>query len=142
MAVRYRKTKMVLNFLEEKPEVFHVEAIRPGKVDLETLLKEIAHAENVNETQTQAVILALINRVAHYLDLNYLVQVGDLGSFALKVNAKSAKTGEEATADTIRKVSIRFAPGKKLKEVAKTVTIEHYGNGALDHPDAKSDSKG
>lgn len=137
MPIKYYKEKITLNFLEEKPEVFHVQQIRPGKVNLDTLLKEIAHSENVNETQTQAVILAMINRVAHYLDLNYLVQVGDLGSFALKVNAKSAKTGEEATADTIKKVSIRFTPGKVLKDVAKTVAIEHYGNGVLDHPDAK-----
>ncbi len=139
MAMKYRKNKIVLNFREDKPEVYHLEQIRPGKVELTTLLKEIAHAENVNETQTQAVILALINRVAHYLELNYLVQVGELGSFRLMLNAKSAKKVEDADASTITKVSVRFTPGKKLKEVSKTISIEHYGNGALDHPDAKTE---
>ena len=131
MALRYRKAKVVLNYLDDKPVMYHVQQIRPGKVDLDTLVKEIEHSENVTETQTRAVIYALINRIAHYLELNYLVGIDSLGSFKLNMNAKAAKKIDEATAETIKKVGVRFIAGKKLREVAKTVQIEHYGS-ALD----------
>ena len=128
MPIKYRKSKMVLNFLEEKPEVYKVQQINYGTLGLDKLVTEIAHAEGVNETQTLSVITALVNRVAHYVELGYGVRVGDLGSFKLQMNAKTAKTMEEANADTIRRFRVNFRPGKKLQDVAKSVTVSDYAS--------------
>ncbi len=117
---------MVLNFLDDKPTVYKAQQINYGTLGLDKLVAEIAHAEGVNETQTLSVITALVNRIAHYVELGYGVRVGDLGSFKLQMNAKTAPNLEEANASTIRRFRVNFRPGKKLQDVCKTVTVSDY----------------
>ena len=117
---------MVLNFKEEKPTVYKVQQISYGTLGLDKLVAEIAHAEGVNETQTLSVITALVNRIAHYVELGYGVRVGDLGSFKLQLNAVCTQTLDDANANTIRRFRVNFRPGKKLQDVAKTVTVSDY----------------
>ena len=126
MPIKYRKNKIVLNFLEDKPEVYKIQQINYGTIGLDKLVAEIAHAEGVNETQTLSVITALVNRVAHYVELGYGVRVGDLGSFKLQMNSKCTTKIEKADASTIRRFRVNFRPGKKLQDVAKTVTVSDY----------------
>lgn len=126
MPIKYRKSKMVLNFKEDKPTVYKAQQINYGTLGLDKLVIEIAHAEGVNETQTLSVITALVNRIAHYVELGYGVRVGDLGSFKLQMNAKTTLTKEDANASTIRRFRVNFRPGKKLQDVAKTVTVSDY----------------
>lgn len=126
MPIKYRKNKLILNFREDKPEVYKVQQINYGTLGLDKLVAEIAHAEGVNETQTLSVITALVNRVAHYVELGYGVRVGDLGSFKLQMNAKTTKKIEDADASTIRRFRVNFRPGKKLQDVCKTVTVSDY----------------
>lgn len=126
MPIKYRKSKIILGYQEGKPTVFKAQQISYGTLGLDKLVAEIAHAEGVNETQTLSVITALVNRIAHYVELGYGVRVGDLGSFKLQMNAKCTKTKEEATADTIKRFRVNFRPGKKLLDVTKTVTVSDY----------------
>ena len=126
MPIKFRKNKIILNFLKDKPELYKVQQINYGTLGLEKLVAEIAHAEGVNESQTLSVITALVNRIAHYVELGYGVRVGDLGSFKLQLNAKCAKSIDDADASTIRRFRVNFRPGKKLQDVAKTVTVSDY----------------
>ncbi|MBQ0021932.1 MAG: HU family DNA-binding protein [Prevotellaceae bacterium] len=119
----YRKRKVVLNFKEDKPEVYKIAQITLPQVSYPDLLEEISHAENVNETVTQAVITALLNRLTHYMAYGHGVSLGSFGSFKPSFRSICTQTLEDANANTIKQKIIRFYPGKKLREMIQEVEI-------------------
>ena len=121
--INYRKTKIKLNFMEGKPEVYKIAQLTLPQISYEDLLTEVSHAENVNETVTQAVVTGLLNRLAHYMQYGHGVSLGAFGSFKPAFRAKSTKTAEEATAETVTRKLIKFYPGRKLREMIADVEI-------------------
>ena len=122
----YRKTKMKLNFLEEKPEVFKAQQIVLPQVSTDELFDEIAQSCGVGIPQTQAVINALENRLVHYIKLGHPVRMGVLGSLNPRFRSKTAKTAEEATAETVTRKVIYFIPGSGLDETIKSSGVKYY----------------
>jgi predicted histone-like DNA-binding protein len=51
------------------------------------------------------------------------VQLGDWGSFRLTCNSAPADTKDGVTAHSIKSVSLRFTPGKALKEALQNATF-------------------
>ena len=121
--INYRKTKLTLNFLEDKPEVYKIAQLNLPQISYDDLLAEVSHSENVNETVTQAVVTGLLNRLTHYMQYGHGVSLGAFGSFKPAFRAKTAKTLEEATAETVTQKLIKFYPGKKLREMIADVEI-------------------
>lgn len=124
MGLIYRKTKCKLNFLEEKPEVFKIQKIVVPKVTYEQLVKDVAHAEGVNDTAALAVVRGFLNRMEVFMGLGHAISLGDFGTFSPNIRVKTAKTLEEATAGTIKKKYIRFIPGSRLRDVIKNISVE------------------
>ncbi len=114
---------MTLNFREDKPEVYKVHQISYPMVDFASLLKEVAHAENINETQTSAVILGLLNRCSMYLGMGHGVSLGTFGSLKPVLRSKTCKKKEDADASTINKKVVRFYPGKELRDAVQSITV-------------------
>lgn len=125
MAVIFRKTKVKLNFLEEKPEVYKIQQIPFPMVTYKQLVDECSNSCGVNPSQTQAVVTALIDRLVHYMEIGHPVSMGSFGSFRPNIKVKTAKTLEEATAETVRKKVIRFVPGKQFRDmIAEQSVVE------------------
>lgn len=86
----------------------------------------------VNESQTKAVIDALLNRMCHYIEIGHPVKMGEFGSFNPVINVKCVKTEEEATSETIQKKRILFIPGKRLRQTMADLTIKTAGDALND----------
>ena len=140
MPLIYKKTKMKLNFLEEKPEVYKAQQVVLPQVTTEQLVEEIAQSCGVNAAQTQSVILALENRLIHYIEIGHPVKMGILGSLNPRFRSKTAKTSEEATAETVTRKVIHFIPGKGLKNCIAESGVKYYK--ALSDEDIKEEEKG
>jgi predicted histone-like DNA-binding protein len=123
MGLQFRKTKMKLNYLEEKPEVYKLQQLTFPQVTFAQLVNECSNSCGVNTAQTKAVIDALVNRLVHYMEIGHGVRMGDFGSFKPTFTVKVAKTLEEATEDTIRKKKINFYPGKAFKNMLNDLSI-------------------
>lgn len=108
---------MVLNFLEDKPEVFKATQFNLPQITTDQLVAECSNSCGVNPSQTKAVVNALVDRLVHYMEIGHPVKVGEFGSFAPKFKAKTAKTSEECTAETVKQKYIRFIPGKALRQM-------------------------
>ncbi len=122
--LQYRKVTRTLGYKEEKPEVFKIAQISYPQISFDTLVKEVAHAENVNETQTMSVIIGLMNRCSMYLGMGHGVSLGALGSFKPVVRSIVTQTEEDANANTITNKVVRFYPGKALKDAVKGLVME------------------
>ncbi len=81
MGLQYRKGKVKLGYLEEKPEVYKAIQLTYPQVSYEQLVEEIAQSRGVNTNSTRAVVDALLNRLVHYMEIGHGVSLGTFGSF-------------------------------------------------------------
>ena len=123
MGIQYRKAKMKLGFLEEKPEVFKLRQLTFPQVTFAQLVKECSDSCGINTAQTKAVLDALINRLVHYMEIGHGVRMGDFGSFKPVFTSKAAKTLEECDETTIRQKKVTFYPGKAFKDMLDDQTV-------------------
>lgn len=126
MGLLYRKTKMVLNFRDDKPEVYKAQQVVLPQVSTEDLYDEISQSCGVNIAQTQSVITALENRLVHFIKLGHPVRIGVLGSINPKFRSKTAKKLSDADASTVTAKVLMFIPGKALKGCIAEQNIKHY----------------
>lgn len=98
------------------PEKYYAKAIASGQVDLDTLAEQIAYECTVTESDTYAVLLALVRNVARELEQGRIVRLGKLGNFQISVSSEGYDTENEVNALGITKSRILFRPGKRLRE--------------------------
>ena len=123
MGIQYRKTKITLNYREEKPQVYKLQQLTYPAVTFAQLVNECSSSCGVNPAQTKAVIDALVNRLVHYMEIGHGVKMGDFGSFKPTFNCKSAPTLEEATIEKIKVKKVQFYPGKAFKQMLKDMSL-------------------
>lgn len=89
------------------------------------MVGEISNSCGVNASQTKAVVTALVDRLIHYMEIGHGVKLDGFGSFKPSFRAKTAKTSEEATAETVTRKIIRFYPAKAFKDMLEGMSIEN-----------------
>jgi predicted histone-like DNA-binding protein len=141
MGLQYRKAKVVLNYRETKPQMYKLVQLTYPAVTSEQLIAECANSCGVNPAQTKAVIDALVDRIAHYMEIGHGVKMGHFGSFKPVFTSKVAETLEETTPETIRKKKIMFFPGKIFKDMLQELSISSAGE-AIDVKDETSGGGG
>ncbi|MCR5043689.1 MAG: HU family DNA-binding protein [Bacteroidaceae bacterium] len=133
MGLQYRKGKVTLQYLEEKPEVYKAIQLTFPKVTYEQLL-EMIQIVGVSKAQTRAVVEALLTSLVHYMEIGHAVSLGQFGSFKPVFNSKTAKLLDDVD-DTIGGKGfikkINFYPGGKFKQMLKDLSVGGAGE-ALD----------
>ena len=139
MGIQYRKTKMVLNYRESKPEVYKLRQVTFPAVTFAQLVNECSQSCGVNTMQTKAVIDALVNRLVHYMEIGHGVKMGTFGSFKPTFNSKVAQSLEDTTLETVKVKKIQFFPGKAFKTMLNELSMT--GAETLDVKEPKPDDE-
>ncbi len=113
MGLMYRKAKVKLTYLEEKPEVYKLRQLTYPAVTYDQLLGMI-QIVGVNRAQTKAVVDALLQSLVHYMEIGHGVSLGTFGSFKPVFTSKTVKTldgleGDEAL-KTVKVKKVQFFP--------------------------------
>lgn len=129
MGLQYRKGKVTLQYLEEKPEVYKAIQLTFPKVTYEQLL-EMIQIVGVSKAQTRAVVEALLTSLVHYMEIGHAVSLGQFGSFKPVFNSKTTKQLDDVD-DTIGGKGfikkINFYPGGKFKQMLKNLSVGGAG---------------
>ena len=139
MGLQYRKGKVKLGYLEEKPEVYKAIQLTYPQVSYEQLVEEIAQSRGVNTNSTRAVVDALLNRLVHYMEIGHGVSLGTFGSFKPVFTSKVAQSYDDID-ETIHgktakmKKKVRFFPGGQFQKMLKVMTVTNASE-TLDVPD-------
>lgn len=123
MGLQYRKSKIRLNYLDEKPERFKIQQLTFPAVTFQQLVNECSKSCGVNPAQTKAVIDALVDRIIHYMEIGHGVKMGDFGSFKPTFTVKAVRNYDEANAETVKTRRITFFPGKAFKKMLGEMSI-------------------
>ena len=128
MAMIVEKRAIKLNYKEDKPTVYKMSPVRQQKVTYEKLLDEVSGSCGVNRSQSKAVIEALIDRMTMFMDYGMGVQLGDFGTFKPTLQCKTKKTEEEVSSADVRRVKIRYYPGKRFKNMLANMSITSFND--------------
>jgi len=81
--------------------------------------KYIADETTLNPKEAEMALSLLEKVLLRELLAGNSVQLGDWGSFCLTCNSAAHDIREEVTGNSIRKLNVRFSPGKSLKDALK-----------------------
>ena len=116
LIVRKAKKKIVKNdgmheaWIYQSPNLPHIK--------FDQLVDECAASCGEPRNKTKGVVEALVNRIAHFIEIGRTVEVNGIGTFKPVINSKSASTAEELGDPTIaiKGVKVRFYPHKPLHD--------------------------
>jgi predicted histone-like DNA-binding protein len=106
------------------PEKFYAAAIGNGETDLEALATMISYQSTLTDTDCYAVLRSLEYNIVNELNQGRIVKLGSLGNFQVSLSSFGKNTPEEVTAIDVKKSRIIFRPGKKLRNLLKTVNYQ------------------
>lgn len=126
MALNATVQKKVLNFTEEKKQIYVATAQRGDVIDTDKISKFVAQDTGARPAQVKMILNSLINSMMAWLEEGHGVRLGNFGSFLPSVRSQSSEDPNEVG---IKRVRLTFYPSKKLSEMLGDVsytTINPY----------------
>ena len=135
MAFKFRRIKKVFGFDKSKTEKYVVVPDRATPVSFRNLCEQIALISGINLGNVQATLFALVRSMKTFFQEGHAVQVEGFGTFMPSFNAKSSQIEEDANADSIVRVKLRFIPCDELRTMLNNITF------TFNEKDSTNDSK-
>ena len=103
---------------------FYASAKMTETVDIDQLTTSIEKISTVSGADIRAVLYALLDVAMDELANSKIVRLGDIGSLKVSVHSNGYETADEVKTDAIKGSKVVFYPGKKLREMQKTLTYQ------------------
>ena len=128
LLVRKAKKKIVRPDGQHEAWVYQSPAL--PVVSFKALMKECADSCGENPSKTVGVVTALMDRVAHYLQIGRAVQIDGIGTLKPVINSSSAPTAEELGSpdEAIKGVKVRFYPHGPLQDAIAVNGFDYQSN--------------
>ncbi len=124
MAVPFTVTKKNIPSPTNPTIAYYPRVTKSGVLDLDDLSDRISNSCSVTQSDCYAVVISLVSEIATALEEGNIVRLGHLGSFQISVQSTASPTPEEVDKSKIKRSSIVFRPGKKLKLMLKQLVFK------------------
>ena len=105
-------------------EKYYASAKTTGTVNIDELTTAIEKISTVSGADIRAVLYALVDVATDELAKSNIVRLGDLGSMRVSISSNGRNNSDSVNATAIKGSRILFSPGKRLKNMQKTLTYE------------------
>ncbi len=99
-------------------------------VSFDNLAQLISKMSSLNYGSVVGTLGTLMEVIQLQLTHGRQVKLGDLGTLYLTLSGEGKDTPEELSSSDIKKSTIRFRPGNRLKKTIKTLDYEKVSEGA------------
>ena len=123
MSVKYNVVEKGNPVNREAPRKFYPSIQSSGRLTLRELAAVAADRSTLTETDFIAAVETFLAIIPRELAKGNIVELGDFGSFWLRVNTDGAETAEEVRASQINSVLPRFNPGKEFKRTLDAIVF-------------------
>jgi predicted histone-like DNA-binding protein len=89
-------------------------------ITLKEVSNRISERCSFKNPDVYGVLMALVDEFPQLLMENYIIQLGELGSFTLHAGAVGSETAEEATETKFTKLKVVYRPAKDIRNRLKT----------------------
>ncbi|MFH1636461.1 MAG: HU family DNA-binding protein [Chloroflexota bacterium] len=124
MSVKYKVVARGNPQNPEAPKKYYANYISSGRVTLRDIANQIAQISTVSSIDMLAGLEALLQVIPQQLANGNIVELGDFGTFQLRLKSDGSETPDAVTAHNITKVASQFRPGKEFKKVLKNTEFE------------------
>ena len=121
MPVNYKAVPKRNPSKQDEAPKFYAQVISSGDVSQRQLAKQVSAISTISTADTMAVIEAFLEVIPQALAEGKIVRLGDFGSFSLSASSEGAVDAKSLTLNQIRKVSVKFRPGKEFSNVTNAV---------------------
>ena len=108
MSIKYRSVKFILNYRDEKPQVWKAQKLTFPVITEDALIEYIANSAAIPKSTVKACALSIAEAIIYFCTNGHAVQVPGIGTFGLQFKTKTAKTEEDVTEENINRKYIRF----------------------------------
>lgn len=123
------------NIAFKKESAYLTTPVNYLRITSNELLEAAARNSGINKATIFAGLNAVVNEFENYLLKGHPVQVPELGSFRVSLNAKAAATAEEAGAKKVYRRRIIFTPTTDLRTKLNEVALTQLGADILTSAD-------
>ena len=116
MPLFYNKVQRANPMDPDAPKKWYPVLKSVGKMEFGEVARLIADETTLNPKEAEMALAQMEKGLINALLNGQTVSIGSWGSFQLTISADGADTEKEAGPSKIRKVNVRFQPGKTLKE--------------------------
>ncbi len=106
------------------PKKYYPSVKSTGKATVRDMADQVGRISTVSSIDLVAMIEAFLIVIPLQLAEGKIVDLGDFGSFRLRIRSEGSDTAEEVTARNITNVLVSFYPGKHFKEVLDHITFQ------------------
>ena len=92
-----------------------------GTVDLEDLADEISRYSSFVPADVHGLLEGLTNLVARKVAEGYLVELGNLGTFGIKINSRAENSDREVDVYSIKGTTLNYKEGSRVKQRLKQI---------------------
>ena len=105
----------------EAPKKYYPSIQSSGRVTTRELAEMAAERSTLSTMDMMAAIEGFLAIIPQQLAKGNIVELGDFGSYWLKTTSEGAASVDEVRANQIVSILPRFNPGRKFKDVLKTI---------------------
>jgi len=121
MTVTYRAVARKNPGDQTQAAKFYAQLKSSGETTTRQLVRQISSISTVSAADSTAVIEAFLEVIPLALADGKIVRLGDFGSFSITVKGDGATDASELTRQYIKKISVKFRPGKIFRQSIDTI---------------------
>lgn len=106
------------------PKKFYASVVATDKITERDVAKQAAAMSTVSTADTLAAVENVLKIITSELARGNIVQLGEFGSFWLRVESDGSATAEEVSAGNITNILPRFTPGKEFQQALDAIKFE------------------
>ena len=108
----------------EAPKKYYPSYVSTGKVRLRDMAERIAEISTMSTIDTMGMLEAFLQVIPEYLAEGKIVDLGEFGSFRLKIKSKGSERAEEVSEENIERVLPQFRAGKEFRKKIREIEFE------------------
>ena len=108
----------------DAPPKYYPSIVSSGREGMREIAKQIAEISTVSSVDTMASLESLLSVLPRILANGNIVDLGDFGTFWLRVKTEGSESEADVTARNITNVQIQFRPGKEFKRALEVIEFK------------------
>ena len=124
MPVKYNVVERGNPSNPEAPKKFYPSIVSTGRRSQRQVAESAARSSSLTPADMAAAIENFLAIITDELSRGNIVQLGDFGSFWLRIETEGAETTEDVKTSNIKSILPRFTPGTAFKEELNRIAFE------------------
>jgi predicted histone-like DNA-binding protein len=124
MSINYKLVERGNPSNRELPKKFYALAVRKETVSIEKVANLVAGKTSLDHVDTEAAVKAVVDIIIHELEEGRAVQLGSLGTFAVRLSSEGAESADKFNVSAIKKAKVMYRPSRALEASARNYIFE------------------